>query len=152
MTTHITEGQVALPNIEANIEAALAGDSHEWGYLFALAGFLLSQGHALPEPLRSVIADRLTAVGGFLTQPKMGDLRQVVDVLVGARGPRKTGPRKRVDRTQLAAEAAADILARDAGYGRRKVVTEAVAAMAQVSVEGVDKRLNAVRRAKRNNT
>lgn len=149
MIQHIKEGEVALPDLKASIAAALAGDSYEWGYLYTLAGLLLSRGKALPEPLRSAIADRLTAVGEFLIKPKMGDARHVLEALICTSGPQKPGRRTRLDRVQKAAEAVADVLEIDNSRGRRKAMTELMAATAGVNADAVDKRLNAVRKARR---
>lgn len=137
------------PGIHEAIDAAKKGDSFQWGYLYSVAAVCLKAGHAIPDPLGTIVAERLSAMGDFLTQPKIGDLQRLVDLVAPYPGPRKMGPRKRVDRIELAAQAAQDLLDLDDSYGRRKLVTAWAASVAGVSSESVNKKMDANRKGTR---
>lgn len=78
------------------IERAKGGDPVAWGTVYAVAAAFARSGRAMPEPLASVMAQRLQEIGNALASPREKDKRAAVHGAV-APGAKRGRPAKPVD-------------------------------------------------------
>jgi hypothetical protein len=140
----------ALPgDISELIEKGTAGDPFAMGRLYGIAGALISAGNSLPEPLRGVIAARLSALGASFTTRKLGDVRQrALEALVPVNGKMRPVGAKRKSVAHLAAEAAIDLLSVDSSDRRRAQVVAAVATITNAPVKSINDQIDRIRTAR----
>lgn len=76
------------------IERAKEGDPVAWGTVYAVAAAFARSGRAMPEPLASVMAQRLQEIGNALASPREKDKRAAVHgaVAPGAKRGRRAKP------------------------------------------------------------
>lgn len=90
-----TEVYLAQKVLDA-IERAKGGDPVAWGTVYAVAAAFARSGRAMPEPLASVMAQRLLEIGAVLASPREKDKRAAVHGAV-APGAKRGRPAKPVD-------------------------------------------------------
>ena len=88
-----TEVHLAQKVLDA-IERAKEGDPVAWGTVYAVAAAFARSGRAMPEPLASVMAQRLQEIGNALASPYEHDKRAAVHgaVAPGAKRGRRAKP------------------------------------------------------------
>lgn len=131
------------PDFQATVIRAEAGDPASWGRLYGLAGAFMTGGVDLPQPLRAVIAARITDIGRHLSQRPLNDLRAGLANAVAPARRRVYGPKQaEQSRVEIAAQAALDMLAVDNRRGRRVAIVKQVAAIVGCEPSSVDRMMS----------